>query len=270
MTGTDIKLVTEPDVNTSRKGPVIAGIIAFLLLFGAGGTWLAMANIAGAVVATGAVAVQGHSKTVQHPEGGVVAAINVADGDIVMQLDSRLLLANLNVYSNRLQEAIATKNRLIAERDEKSTIISSDAALITLGLRSEPDVEAAQAKLFEARLRTRQGQKTQILEQIEQFKNQIAGIEAQEASLQERIILLDEQTEGAKQLLAQGFGTETAVRDLKRQRAELDGQLGEVIASKAQAENSINEAEIRVLQGRANSCRVFWANLPRPILKSGT
>lgn len=203
MTGTDIKLVTEPDVNTSRKGPVIAGIIAFLLLFGAGGTWLAMANIAGAVVATGAVAVQGHSKTVQHPEGGVVAAINVADGDIVksgdivMQLDSRLLLANLNVYSNRLQEAIATKNRLIAERDEKSTIISSDAALITLGLRSEPDVEAAQAKLFEARLRTRQGQKTQILEQIEQFKNQITGIEAQEASLEERIILLDEQTKGA-------------------------------------------------------------------------
>ena len=111
-----------PNLNTSRKGAVITGLLAFLLLFGAGGAWLSFANIAGAVVASGSIAVQGRAKTVQHLEGGVVEVINVADGDIVksgdvvMMLDSKLLKANLNVYSNRLQESVATKNRSAIKR----------------------------------------------------------------------------------------------------------------------------------------------------------
>lgn len=262
-----------PSLNTSRKGPVIVGLLAFLLLFGAGGAWLSFANIAGAVVASGSIAVQGRAKTVQHLEGGVVEVINVADGDIVksgdvvMMLDSKLLKANLNVYSNRLQESVATKNRLIAERDEAETVSSSAPDLEDLGLKVDSRVELAQSKLFEARLKTRQGQKVQILEQIEQFKNQIIGIKAQEASMGRRIVLLEEQMTGAKKLSSQGFGTESAVRDLKRQRAELDGQLGELIASKAQVENSINEAEIQILQGKREFMQTVLTELTQTDLE---
>ena len=187
-------------LNTSRKGAVVAGLMAFFALFGFGGAWLATSNIAGAVVTSGSIAVQGNAKTVQHLEGGVVESINVSDGDIVkggdivIRLDNKLLRANLNVYTNRLQEAVATKNRLLAERDEESSVSSSTEDLAELGIEPELRVEQAQEKLFHARKTTREGQKVQILEQIAQFKNQIIGIEAQEASLRRRLVLLDEQT----------------------------------------------------------------------------
>lgn len=270
---TNDNLKDEFPLHTSRKSAVIVGLITFLLLFGAGGAWVATANIAGAVVTSGSIAIQGRPKTVQHLEGGVVEVINVSDGDIVkggdvvMKLDSKLLLANLNVYTNRLQEAVATKNRLLAERGEEERVRSSSADLAELGLDVDADVERAQQKLFEARRLTREGQKTQIEEQITQFKNQIVGIKAQRTSLTKQIELLEEQMGGAKGLLAKGYTTESAVRDLKRQRAELDGQLGEIIASEAQVENSINEAEIQILQGKREFMQTVLTELTQTDLE---
>ena len=243
-------------VHLGRKGPIIFGVVMLVALFGAGGGWMANAYIAGAVVTSGSVAVQGRPKMVQHLEGGVVTAIHVENGkmvkggDVVVELDDKLLMANLNVYSNRLVEAVAIKSRLMAERDEETSVAFHTKDLDSLGLHADKGVETAQNKLFTARLKTREGQKTQIMEQIDQFKNQITGIEAQERSLEKQLTLLSEQQIGAKKLLEQGFGTEAAVRELERQEAELNGRLGEIIASKAQAENAINEAEIQILQAQ--------------------
>lgn len=244
----------EAKVNISRKGPVIAGLVTFGLLFGLGGGWMATAEIAGAVVTSGSVAVQGRSKTVQHLEGGVVAAINVTDGDIVkggdvvIKLDDKLLMANLNVYTNRIQEAVAVKNRLLAERDDLESVVEDHETLQELNVDVDERVEAAQAKLFEARYKTRFSQKNQIFEQIAQFRNQIVGINAQEVSLKKQIALLSEQMKGTEKLRDQGFASATSVRDLERQEADLEGQLGEVLSAKAQVENSINEAEIQMLR----------------------
>ena len=47
------------DVNISSKGPMMAGLFMFLALFVGGGGWLYFANLSGAVIATGTVAVQG-------------------------------------------------------------------------------------------------------------------------------------------------------------------------------------------------------------------
>lgn len=270
---TNDNLKQEFPLNTSRKSTVIFGLLTFLLLFGAGGTWVATANIAGAVVTSGSIAIQGRPKTVQHLEGGVVEAINVADGDlvkggdVVIKLDSKLLLANLNVYTNRLQEAVATKNRLLAERGEEERVRPSASDLAELGLDVDADVELAQQKLFEARRSTREGQRTQIEEQITQFENQIVGIKAQKTSFTKQIELLEEQMTGAKGLLKKGYTTESAVRDLKRQRAELDGQLGEIVASEAQVENSINEAEIQILQGKREFMQTVLTELTQTDLE---
>jgi hypothetical protein len=50
-----------------------------------GGGWMALAPIAGAVIAQGAVKVDMNRKTVQHQEGGIVKEILVRDGDRVQQ-----------------------------------------------------------------------------------------------------------------------------------------------------------------------------------------
>ena len=88
-------------IKTDSRLPVLFGLFVLQLLFVGGGIWLYVANLSGAVIAQGTVAVQGKPKTIQHLDGGIVAQINVADGDFVNQgetlirLDQTLLNANV-------------------------------------------------------------------------------------------------------------------------------------------------------------------------------
>ena len=54
----------------------------FVLVFGIG-AWAAVTQIAGAVVSSGIIEVEGNRQVVQHPDGGVIAEIDARDGDEV-------------------------------------------------------------------------------------------------------------------------------------------------------------------------------------------
>lgn len=74
---------------------IILGYAALGLLLLGLGVWGVTTRIAGAVVSSGIVAVQGNRQVVQHETGGVIAAINARDGDeveageILVSLDAR-------------------------------------------------------------------------------------------------------------------------------------------------------------------------------------
>jgi HlyD family secretion protein len=80
-----------------------------------------MTQIAGAVVASGLVAVEGGSKRVQHQEGGIVAEILVRNedkveaGQLLVRLDGTSIRANLDVVLSQLREALSRQARLVAE-----------------------------------------------------------------------------------------------------------------------------------------------------------
>jgi HlyD family secretion protein len=57
------------------------GLAAAFFLIGGFGVWAGTAQLAGAVLASGTVVVEGNVKKVQHPTGGVVGEIRVRDGD---------------------------------------------------------------------------------------------------------------------------------------------------------------------------------------------
>ena len=60
---------------------IVFGLLGGLL------TWSALAEIAGAVIAPGHIAVDTNAKKVQHPEGGVVAELRVREGARVRRGD---------------------------------------------------------------------------------------------------------------------------------------------------------------------------------------
>src|SRR5262245_4350626 len=90
------------DVSELRRplsiGLVLSGVIA-VAVFGWGG----LASLSGAVVAPGVVVVDGNSKKIQHPQGGVIGQILVRDGsrvsagDLLVKLDDTQLRASLGV-----------------------------------------------------------------------------------------------------------------------------------------------------------------------------
>src|SRR5215475_8873164 len=116
------------DSRRSVRRHVIAGVILVILLVGGVGGWAATSEIKGAVIAQGSIVVDSNVKKVQHPSGGVVGELKVRDGDrvragdVVVRLDDTVTRANLAIVVKGLNELLARKARLSAERDGSATI----------------------------------------------------------------------------------------------------------------------------------------------------
>src|SRR6476659_11111726 len=102
---------------------IAAGVGVAMLLVGGVGGWAATSEVSGAVIAAGQIVVDSNVKKVQHPSGGIVGDLRVRDGDrvrtgdIVVRLDDTITRANLAIVTKGLNELVARKARLDAERD---------------------------------------------------------------------------------------------------------------------------------------------------------
>ena len=146
-----------------------------LLLVGLGG-WAALADISGAVIASGVVVVESNNKKVQHPTGGIVGELLVKEGDrvkagdVLVRLDETLTRANLAIVSKALDELTSRKARLEAERDARDRI---EFPQDLLDRRQDPEVDSeieSEQRAFEVGRTAREGQKQQLRQQIAQLK----------------------------------------------------------------------------------------------------
>ena len=239
----------------SARTPVVVGFLGLAVLLGGFGVWATQTEIAGAIIASGRIEVDQNRQIVQHPEGGVVAKIGVKEGDTVeagellLQLDVTQLRTRLAIVEGQLYELMARRGRLEAERDDRDEI-TFDPELLTIS-HDRPQVQdliQGQQNLFEARRDSIARTREQLAERSAQTRNQIVGFEAQEASLARQLELIEQELEAQQSLLDRGLAQASGVLALQRQAASLDGQLGELAASKAQAEQRITEVEIEVLR----------------------
>lgn len=245
------------DHKWSATGPVIFGVVGLLLLVGLFGTWAALSSIAGAVVAPGRIEVDRNRQIVQHPDGGIVSRIYIDEGDVVqkgqtlIQLDSKLLDSDLRITEGQLFELMARSGRLAAERDD-STEIAFDPMLIEEAKTSSEaaDFIAGQRRLFEARHDSITKEADQLERRKSQIRSQIEGVEAQQASLGKQLDLISQELDNQQNLLDRGLAQATTVLNLRRTAANLEGRLGELKATKAQAEGRITEIDIGILKLR--------------------
>ncbi|MEO5619856.1 MAG: biotin/lipoyl-binding protein, partial [Cypionkella sp.] len=112
----------------SARKPLLIGYITLTLLVGGFGGWSVLAKIDGAIVASGQIEVDQDRQIVQHPDGGVVAEIAVKEaqpvkaGDLLIRLDGALLTPELAIVEGQLFEAMARRDRLEAERDDRPDV----------------------------------------------------------------------------------------------------------------------------------------------------
>lgn len=243
----------------SARRPMALGVIGLLVLVGGFGTWAVMSTLAGAVIASGRVEVDQNRQIVQHPDGGVVEELLVDEGDVVtagqvlIRLDSNLLRSQLLITEGQLFELMARRGRLEAER-AGSEEMEFDADLLEVAA-NRPEVAElveGQKRLFAARLDTFLREKEQLEKRVSQIRNQIEGINAQQASLKKQLDLISQELENQLQLLEKGLAQSSRVLNLQRTQADLEGTLGELVASQAQAEGRITEIEIEILKLGSN------------------
>src|SRR5262245_16548955 len=170
----------------SIRRHMLAGVaLVAALVVGVGG-WAATAEISGALIAPGSVVVDSNVKKVQHPTGGVVGEVKVQDGDrvksgdIVVRLDETVTRANLAIVLKGLNELLARKARLEAERDGLEALPVPKEFASRLDDPEVAAVLASERKLFELRRTSRLGQKAQLRQRVAQLQEEITGLTAQQ------------------------------------------------------------------------------------------
>lgn len=245
--------------NVTKRFPVTRpmgiGLLALLLLVGGFGSWAALTNISGAVIASGQIEVDQNRQVVQHPDGGVILEILVDEGDFVeadqllLRLDPSDLKSELAIVEGQLFELMARRGRLEAERDGRN---EAEFAPLLLEVAARDKNIAAQVEGQRQLLQARSASVAQEIDQLQkrrsQIINQIEGIEAQRVALRNQLDLITEELASQQELLDKGLAQASRVLALQRESARLSGQVGELTASRAQAEGRITEIEIEILK----------------------
>ncbi len=231
----------------SARPPAILGLVTLAALLLGLGLWAALARIDGAIIAPGRIEVERNRQIVQHPDGGLVAAVLVAEGQsvvagqVLLRLDDAQLSSSLRTAQAQLHSLRASRARLLAERD------GNPAPAFP------PDLEGSalateQLALFSARQDMIARQIAQLRQRLDQIAAQTTGIRAQEAALLRQITLTEQDLAPLRDLRAKGLAQSTRVSALDRQLAQLQGDLGEARAGRAQAEGRATEVRLEILR----------------------
>lgn len=217
--------------------------------------WSLFASVSGAVIATGVVAVETRNQVVEHIDGGTVERILVRNGDqvtrdqVLLRFSDDLLRSEESILLGQLHELVAQRNRLEAEFLGAERIVWDEAlAVVAAEQGSVAEILDGQERLFRARIEARSGEVAQLRERIGQAHNEIAGIEAQMASLEEQQALIARELEAQKKLFDDGLTTLSRQLALERTAERIEGQSGASVAQVARVRGGIAELEVMILQ----------------------
>jgi HlyD family secretion protein len=246
----DVSLVMR--AGRSFEKELRTGLLILLLAILLGGGWLAFVPLAGAVVVPGNLVVQSNVKTIQHPTGGVVAEIKVADGarvaagDLLLRLDATQAQASLQTVSKQLDESRARISRLTAERDGLSQP-EFPAALMARSVEDNVrSVVASEVSLFKARSDGRKSQKELLQSKIAQLSQETSGLEAQVNSKAEQLELIAGELVGVKDLYDKRLVPLMRLTTLQRESARVEGERGQLIFSIAETKSKVDEAQLQI------------------------
>lgn len=214
--------------------------VGVFLIFGLGG-WAACAPLESAALAPAVVQVIGKRKAVQHLEGGIVAEIRVASGDLVtagqplVLLDATRDKAEMMIAQGRIYNMQAAADRLSAERDGTDDVTFSESlrAAIKIDSRAEAAV-SRENSLFSVRLADRLGEKA-VLDTRRQ------GLALVISAKQRVAESLEQEMSDLAELLEDGYVDKQRIRQLERDQAELYGQIADL-------EVSLQKVGLEILQ----------------------
>lgn len=240
----------------SIRGALATGLATLALLLLAFGGWGATARLTGAVIAPGRVEVQGSHQVIQHPEGGIVAAVLVTEGQTVaagqplLRLDGGDLRSQQAIVAAALLDLMARRARLEAEQDG-APAIAFPPALDPPRDAAAAHLVAGQTRLFRARAEARARETDLADRRAAQVQAQIAGIAAESAAARRELALIRADLADQTALLDRGHALATRVRALSRDLAQTEGRLAALDAARAGAEARLTEIAAETLRRAA-------------------
>ena len=240
-------------LNTNPARYIVAGLLVIAFFFGGLTIWSVFFPFQGAVIASGVVMVSGEKKMVQHLEGGIVEKIlvkdgdKVAEGDVLIQLKSSNVSANVDLLQGRLWAKQAEAARLRAEAGMKSEIVWPEEFD---RLNENPEIfkiRSAEKELFASKRADLQGKKELYNSQIMQLGNKIDGSKQELNSLTEIVRNLEADLDSKLPLVKEQYLGKTSILELQRSLSEHKGRKGKLIQEIAQSHQMIEELKLRIM-----------------------
>ena len=238
----------------SIRGRVVGGLVLSGLLVASIFGWAARADLAGAVVLNGEVAVDRNLRVVQHQDGGIVQDIlvragdAVKAGDVLIQIDSAAARTERAILHGRISESAIRKMRLEAQRDLRDGF-DLPAGLDELVTPSDTILEiyAGESRIFEGIIVSYRSRREQLGLGIEQVRAEIEGLEARLNAKNEEIILVSTENSRIEDLSDRQLIASNAVFSINRDSVRLQGERGEILSTLARARSRVSEFELDIL-----------------------
>lgn len=247
-----------------------AGVCGTVLGVVALSAWAALAPLAAAVITEGTVKSIGNRKTVQHAEGGIVAAIHVKDGDRVKQGQPLITLADARVaagaQSLREQWIVSTlkAQRLSAETrgvaftpdlraleqqdDHAGDSATDDQAQVALPAQREQE-------LFAARDRQQAEQARWLSEQLSQIQSEIKTQSELIATTESALRLAQQDLAMNENLKADGFISAARLAELQRVVADYRARVQGGQSQLSQARQKAADTRLKLSAQRTEFAR---------------
>ena len=213
--------------------------------------WGVFAEISGAVLAGGRIAVESGPKRIQHRDGGIVSAVLVREGErvkagqVLARLDATTASAYSAIVDSQIWQARARRYRLEAETSGSWVLAVPAGETVTPEYRTLLDSER---ELLRRQKLLRDQRKAQLQEQLRESEKEIAGLQAQLAAVEEQVRLKAQELISLRNLRADGYTTLTTMNAHEREAERLAGDRGEVAAARARAKSQLSALSTQLLQ----------------------
>jgi HlyD family secretion protein len=235
------------------NGEIRTGVLVIGAFLGLVTLWGLITPLDAAATASGQISVSGHDQVIQHREGGVVAAVDVVEGQhvkagqVLIELAPEDVGAQVRSLRAQLISLQAQRARLTAEVNDLPAIQwpASFATLSGDDLRTAVEATQSQQAQFNAGLGALRAQQAINARKAAGLSQQIAGSQGQFDSVRRQQVLLDQQLEGVRSLAEKGYASQNSVRALERSAADLAGSRAQHAADVADFRQQEAEAQLQ-------------------------
>jgi membrane fusion protein, protease secretion system len=254
------KAITAVADGQGFKRPARLGWFFVVVFFFGFLIWAFFAPLDEGVPAAGVVVVDGQRKEIQHPSGGIIGEILVADGDIVeegsllLKMDATAIRSAYDAAFTQWVNTEAIKARLKAELTGSDTVAFSPA-LMALPEESAIDAMTIQSALFETRREVKRAELRALVEQIRGLETQAEASRRSVASRERELSLAAAQLANVQPLVTSGDIARSRALELERSIAQIETSIAQEIGEQGRLLSQIAEGKTLLARRRDEMTR---------------
>ncbi|XVN43030.1 MAG: HlyD family type I secretion periplasmic adaptor subunit [Candidatus Rickettsia vulgarisii] len=235
------------------RSPILFGTYVIIFFVLIGGVWASCAPLDSAAVAIGFVVSSSNKKTIQHPEGGIVSKIYVAQGDTVKEGDKLLELEDTKVKTqyesilSQYRHALAAESRLIAERDGKEKIEFPELLMNDINLPEVARIIHTQENLFQSKKEVYASEKNALHERGEQLNKKIESLQARKVASVKSLEVAHDRFKAMNTLHQKGFIQKAALLEIEAKEANYKSEVAMTDTDIVSTKHAITENEISII-----------------------